>query len=214
MGLSACMPSEAEKPLVEMAEALRNRDAKHFLAQIDMPNYAQALMNNATKSNPALKTFEEMGKIFGFGGIQNLFGSVAQTQREEMRRFQYGVSSGELIIACQNSARPGCPWVPDSLRNAKVKEITKDMAVAPVTTPSGITSWLALAKIEGAWKVVGQARLEAEAAYHAQSAIQKHAAPAKTQKPNAPANRKNIIPEEAPAPPPPVRKPQEDVVHL
>ncbi len=212
LSLSACMPSEAEKPLVEMAEALKNRDAHGFLSQIDMPSYAQALMNNSTKANPALKRFEEMGKLFGIGGLGNIFGSVAQTQKEETRRFQYGVSSGELIIACQHSARPGCPWVPDSLRNAKVKEITKDMAVAPVTTPSGITSWLALAKIQGVWKVVGQARLEADAAYHAQSALQKHIA---TPQEKAPDEQKVLpSPDEAPAPPPPLKNPEDDVVHL
>ena len=64
------------------------------------------------------------------------------------------------IADCTQATYPDCPWVPESLRKAKVKKLNDTAAVASVTTPAGITSWLALQKRGDEWVVVGQAALE------------------------------------------------------
>ncbi len=207
--MSGCLPNAMEKPLVEMAQALENRNAAQFLAQIDMPLFAEAEMENTKNANPALQTLDNMGKMLGLNNIQNFFGSSRHIEQSATERFTRGVSTGELILFCQKATTPNCPWVAQSLLDAKVKKLSDTSAVAMVTTPAGITSWLALAKIHDSWKIVGKAPLESEAAYHAEAAINKDIA-----KPSSPAQPTPQIQPDAPAPPPPAKKAQEGVVRL
>ena len=67
-------------------------------------------------------------------------------------------------------------------------ELGPDAAVASVTTPAGMTSWLALRKQGETWRVVGRAVMENMARAFAQAGSQTKAAsaaPAKAQQPAA-----------------------------
>ena len=54
----------------------------------------------------------------------------------------------------------GLPLVLQSLKAAKIIEVGPDAAIASVTTPANITSWLSPRKEGNAWKIVGRAPLE------------------------------------------------------
>ena len=71
-----------------------------------------------------------------------------------------GVATGQMMAQCRRSITPDCPWVPQSLKAAKIIEVGPDAAIASVTTPANITSWLSLRKEGNAWKIVGRAPLE------------------------------------------------------
>ncbi len=161
--LTGCLASGPEKPLEDMAKALENRDATAFLSHMDMKRYATVDLHNTTQGNSALSALNDVSKMLGLGAVDNLLGSVVDMEKSLMEDFTRSVSTGELINQCTRSQKPQCPWVPESLRAAKVKEISEKSAVAQVTTPAGMTSWLALAKEGDVWKVVGRAVLEKDA---------------------------------------------------
>ncbi len=165
--LAGCLSSGPEKPLQEMATALAQKNSDLFLAQIDMKRFAAAQINNLTQEDTALRTLDNMGKFLGLGGMDELLGSVMNMEIRLEDQFTRTVSTGELEMQCRAAASPDCPWVSQSLRNALVKELNPDAAVARVTTPTNIASWLALRKIDNVWKVVGQAPLEKDAARYA-----------------------------------------------
>ena len=74
------------------------------------------------------------------------------------------VGTGELVAQCTRSQSPDCPWEPQALKKAEVKELGTDAAIARVTTPANMTSWLALRKVGEKWLIVGKAVLEDQAA--------------------------------------------------
>ena len=163
--LASCLSSGPEKPLGAMADAMEKNDSAAFLAQMDMPLFAANEARNMTNENEALNMEDKL--------------------RKSLTR---GVSTGELMAHCRKAERPDCPWVPESLRNAKVVELGPDAAVASVTTPAGMTSWLALRKQGETWRVVGRAVMENMARAFAQAGSQTKAAsaaPAKAQQPAA-----------------------------
>ena len=180
--LAGCLSSGPEKPLQEAATALAQKDSALFLAQIDMKRFAAAQINNLTQEDTALRTLDNVGKFLGLGGMDELLGSVMNMQMRLEDQFTRTVSTGELEMQCRAATSPDCPWVAQSLRNALVKELNPDAAVARITTPTNISSWLALRKINNVWKIVGQAPLEKSAAGYALET----AAPEATQ-PDAPA---------------------------
>jgi len=85
--------------------------------------------------------------------------------------------------------------VPESLKAAKITELGADAAVAQVTTPARMTSWLALRKVGEKWLVVGQAVMESTAREYA---LQK--APAAPEKPAPIAPTPKEAPEKTPVP--------------
>lgn len=183
--LAGCLGNGPEKPLREMAQALAKKDSTIFLAQMDTRRFAAAQINNLTQGDAALRALDSVGKILGLGGMDDLIGSVINMQGRQEAQFTRGVSTGELVLECRNAATPDCPWVPESLKNAKIKEISSTTAVAQVTTPTHIASWLALSKVGDKWLVVGQAPLEGLAVRYAQGkdGSDPAQAPAPAQKP-------------------------------
>ncbi len=225
--LTGCLASGPEKPIEEMAKALEERDAAKFLQHIDMKRFAASQVQNLTEKSKPLHALDSVGKFLGLGGVNDFLGTVLDAQKESTEYFTREVSTGELILQCTQSQKPDCPWVPDALLNAKVKELSATTAVVQVTTPTGMTSWLALAQVQDVWKVVGHAALENEAAAFAKQGIATgQAAPtqqgaqqpqqSKEKDPYAPAPppakdlQKTPAPnqntDDAPAPPPPVTK--------
>ena len=81
-------------------------------------------------------------------------------QAKLRNEFERGVASGQLIIQCGDATTPDCPWYPEALRNARVVELNENAAIASVTTPAGLTSWLALDRRGEDWQVTGRAVLE------------------------------------------------------
>ncbi len=180
-----------------MAKAMETQDSKLFLEQIDMQRFALAQVQGITKENAPLNTLDNLGKMLGIGGISDLVGSVVDVETATTEYFNRGVSTGELILECTASQKPYCPWVPEALKKAIVKELSSKAAVAKVTTPAGMTSWIVLAKKNAAWKVAGQAVLENEA-----TALALQELPEQTSNSGKKTQSKNTDPY-APAPPPP-----------
>lgn len=185
--LASCLSSGPEKPLGAMADAMEKNDSATFLAQIDMPRFAANEARNMTNENEALNMLDSLGQDLGLGGMDQLLGSALNMEDKLRKSLTRGVSTGELMAHCRKAERPDCPWVPESLRNAKVVELGPEAAVASVTTPAGMTSWLALRKQGENWRVVGRAVMENMARVFAQAGQAKAApaAPAKTQQPAA-----------------------------
>lgn len=175
--LTGCLSSGPEKTLENLATALSKKDSALFLAQFDMPRFSAANLQNITRQNPALHTLDSMSKMFGLGGMDDMLGSIIDNPASLSAELKRGVSTGELALACGEAVSPDCPWVAASLRTAKVKELSPTAAIAQVTTPTTIASWLALSKVGEVWLVVGQAPLEEQAAQYAMGNMPKPQAP-------------------------------------
>ncbi len=198
--VTGCNSSGAQKPLSLMAKAMETQDSKLFLAQIDLDLFALAQIQNLTKENVPLAALDNLGKLFGVGGLTDLVGNIVDVKTATADYFNRGVSTGELLLECSTSQEPYCPWVPSALKNAKVKELSSTAAVAKVTTPAGMTSWIVLAKVGSVWKVSGQGLLENDAVELALKATSKReTTPEKSKQQDA---KKSSDPY-APAPPPP-----------
>lgn len=188
--LAGCLSSGPEKTLENLATGLSKKDSTLFLAQFDMQRFAAANLHNITQQNSALRTLDSMSKMFGIGGMDDMLGSILDNPAELSSELKRGVSTGELALACGEAVSPDCPWVATALRAAKVKELSPTAAIAQVTTPTNIASWLALSKVGEAWFVVGQAPLEEQAAQYAmgKTPAAPTAAPASPQKSAPPAS--------------------------
>lgn len=202
-----CTTSGPQKVLDAQADALNKNDSTAFLAQMDLKTFAANQVKNMTRNDQALSTLDSMGRMLGLGGMDSLLGSVLDMEARLNKQYTRGVSTGELAAQCRAAATPDCPWVPESLRKAQVTELGQDAAVAKVTTPAGMTSWLALRKKGDRWLVVGQAMLEGTAReYAAQTAPQPEAGP--QQAPAAPRTPGQGAPDrDAPAPDTPAPTP-------
>ncbi|MFT4301902.1 MAG: hypothetical protein QM579_09125 [Desulfovibrio sp.] len=165
--VAACVSSGPQKALNGMAEALKKNDSAAFLAGMDLKSFANNDIKNMTKEEAPLGLLDSLGRSLGIGGMDELLGSIVDMEARLHNHFNRGVSTGELMAQCRQAETPNCPWVPESLNNAKVTEIGSDAAVAQITTPARMTSWLALRKIDGKWLVVGQAVMESTARQYA-----------------------------------------------
>ncbi len=196
--LSACNQTSSSNPLSNMADALEKKDPELFLQQIDMSRYAKAQLDNMTNESEPLKALDAVGKMLGIGGMSDLIGAVSDAKNKEIKHFNRGVSTGELELMCKQSKKPNCPWVATSLNNAKMENISDTASVARVTTPTNISTWIALAKIGENWKVVGMSELKEIAINYAENK--------ESVKPIPDAN--------APAPPPAPKAKEEKVVRF
>lgn len=187
--VAACLSSGPQKSLDTLAEALTRNDSAAFLAQVDMKSFAANHIRNMTRDDHALGALDSMGRMLGLGGMEDLLGGVVDMRARLQAQFMRGVSTGELMAQCSAAETPDCPWVPDSLKKARITELGPDAAVAQVTTPARMTSWLALRKTGDAWLVVGQAVMESTAREYAlPQAAPTKAAPAPVQPFPAPEN--------------------------
>lgn len=171
--------------LDDLANAMDSYDPTQFLSKIDMQAFASNHIKNLTRENNALSSLNALGNMLGFGPLDNLIGDFVNVKAQITAEMDRGVSSGELMVQCRKSEVPNCPWVPQSLRDAHVVQVAPDAAIARITTPMRLSSWLALRRVSGQWMVVGQAVLEQNAREYAldsgqanqPSAPQKNAAP-------------------------------------
>ncbi len=203
--VAACVASGPQKALNGMAEALKKNDSAAFLAGMDMKSFANNEMKNLAKEEAPLGLLDSLGRSLGIGGMDEILGSIVDMEARLHNQFNRGVSTGELMAQCREAEAPNCPWVPESLNNAKITEIGSDAAVAQVTTPAHMTSWLALRKVGDKWLVVGRAVMESTARQYAvaKSAPDAPAAPAAPAVPAAPATPGEPKPQPAPEKPAP-----------
>jgi len=179
--LAGCVGSDPGKALHSVALSLERKDSVAFLAKMDTKRYAAAYMDNLTQGNPALKALDSaVDKLFGVG-VTDLVNSVASVEERLVGDFKKRVSTGELVSDCSQAASTGCPWVPASLRAAKIKELGQDAAVAHVTVPGDIATWIAMAKIGDEWKIVGLSPREEFATRYAKNPPTPPAQPAQPQ---------------------------------
>ncbi len=211
--IGAHAPDAPDALLSTLAKALNNKDATLFLSQFDVSSYASAATNRLMQDVAPLGMLDSMGKSLGLGSIEGLVGLVTGSEDEVKAYFQRQVSTGELVQQCSRVRTPDCPWVPQSLTDAVIKELSPTAAVAGVTTPTNIRSWLALAKVGDVWKVVGAAALEQDAARYARAAHKSPATSSASEGANGAANggagdgtgASPAPHNDAPAPPPPAR---------
>ncbi|MGE9986497.1 hypothetical protein [Desulfovibrio sp. SGI.169] len=168
--LAACFTSGPQKALNRLADALDKNDSAAFLAQLDMKTFATNQIKNLTREDQALSSLDSLGRMLGLGGMDDLLGSVLNMENSLRGQYTRGVSTGELAARCREAQSPDCPWETEALRKAQVTELSDTAAVAKVTTPTRMTSWLALRKKGDAWLVVGQAILENTARAYAADA--------------------------------------------
>ena len=193
--VAACVTSGPQKALNDVADALNKNDGGAFLAQLDMKPFATNQIKNMTREDQALNALDSMGRLLGLGGMEDLLGSVVDMQARLQKQYMRGVSTGELVAQCAKADTPDCPWVPESLKSAKVIDLGDEAAIAQVTTPARMTSWLALRKVGEKWLVVGQAVMESTAREYA---LQK--APAVPAKPAPVSPTPREAPEKTPVP--------------
>lgn len=165
--LLSCTTNGPQKTLDETAKAMENNNPQAFLANIDLQLFASNYLATMTENDQMLNILNSLGNTFGLGGIQDIISSIVDVQADMKKNFTMGISTGELMAKCKVSETPDCPWVPASLREAQIIEIDKSAAIAKVTTPMKITSWLALRKIGEKWVIVGMAPLENQARSYA-----------------------------------------------
>lgn len=169
--LAACMETGPQKTLNEMAQAMEKNNGTAFLANINMPLYAENYIRSMTRNDEALNSINTLGKLFGLGSLDDLIGGVVDMQSRLVEEYGSGVSTGKLKAECESAVTPDCPWVPASLRDAEIVELSPQAAIAKVTTPTRITSWLSLNKQGDKWLVIGQAALESTASAYALAGI-------------------------------------------
>lgn len=162
--LMACTATGPQSALDKLATAMEKNDNQAFVAQFDMDAYAANFLKTMTRNNEALSSLNALGQILGLGNIDQLVNSIVNVKAKLTNEFNRGVASGELMAQCRTATTPDCPWVPASLRQAQIKELGPDAAIARVTTPERLTCWLALHKFNDSWLVVGNAVLETDAA--------------------------------------------------
>lgn len=168
--LSACVSSGPQAALDKMAKAMNDNNVSQFMAGIDLSAYTENYLKNLTSSDMTLSSLNELGNMLGIGGIDQLIGNLVDAKARIMNEFERGVASGELMAQCATSITPDCPWYPESLRNAHIVELGTNAAIARITTPARITSWLALQRRGEEWQIVGRAVLEKEAREMAEKA--------------------------------------------
>jgi len=158
--LAGCQ-NGAGKALEQAGTALKNKDSGAFVAQFDMQAYAAHEFANLKQSNQLLSGLDSMGKMLGLGSqVNDLIKSIMDLQGRYTDTFTRTVATGELQEQCSRAKTPDCPWVPEALANAEVRELSETAAVAKVTTPANMTSWIALRKHNDQWKIVGKAVLQ------------------------------------------------------
>lgn len=152
--------SGPQKTLNDAAKALETHDAQTFLAQIDMGAYADNYIRSMAGSDQAISSLNALGQLFGLGNLDQVIGNIVDIKARLTDHFTKGVASGEMMAQCRTSTTADCPWVAGSLKNAQITELSPDAAIAKVTTPQNLVSWLALRKTGDIWLITGQAVME------------------------------------------------------
>ena len=197
--LAACMSqSGPQKALDGLAKALDANDSAAFLAGMDLTAYAENHIKNLAEDDPTLRALGSLGRLFRLGNVDQMLAGALDMKAQMETDFTRGVSTGELMARCRAADTPDCPWVPQALRDATVVELGEDAAIAKVTTPARLTSWLALRKVGGRWLVVGRAALEQTARQYALAAPAQEEAPAKASPAPAPGPKADPAPKAAP----------------
>lgn len=191
LGLLAACEAERTQPqllLDRAAAALENKDATKFMECLDVRAYAANQVKNLANNDNVLSSLDKLGNSLGIGGLNQIIGSLLDVTGNIRHEMSEGVATGQIMAQCRSATTPDCPWFPQSLKEARVVELGPDAAIAQVTTPANITSWLSLRKVGNTWQIVGRAPLEARARTYAteSAAPQERQAPKNPPKPSNP----------------------------
>ena len=148
--IAGCQPDRGPQQtlLDSAADALENKDPQKFMACLDIQAYSVNQLKNLTKNDEVLNSLDKLGNTLGLGGLNNIIGSIVDITGTVEQEMNQGVATGQMMAQCRTSITPDCI------------EVGPDAAIASVTTPANITSWLSLRKEGNAWKIVGRAPLE------------------------------------------------------
>ncbi len=180
MPLAGCRKTGPEKTLDDTAKALRDKDSKSFLAQIDINAFTYHELVNLRKDNSLLDLAGNLGSMFGLNNeLEEMIMTATNLKEQYVSTFTRTVDSGEMMAMCARAATADCPWDPAGLTKAEVVKLDDGTAVARVTTSANITSWLALRREGEAWLIVGKAatRETAERFARDQSRLPRQEAP-------------------------------------
>ena len=162
--LGGCQSGTPQQKLLDKAaSALDGKNPAEFLDCIDLSAYAANQVRNLTNNDAVLGTLNKWSNQLGVGRLDNIIDNVMDVGGKIRQELTEGVASGQIMAQCARALTPDCPWSPSALKNAKIVDLSQDAAIAQVTTPANITSWLAMRKIDGAWKIVGRAPMESAA---------------------------------------------------
>lgn len=196
--LIGCTTSGPKKTLENAAKAMETNNPGEFLANFDMKAYAANYLSMRTSGDKVLDMINDLGNALGVGSLDGLLNSIMDVEADIRNDFTMGVSTGELMAQCRTAETPNCPWVPQSLRSANITEIGQDAAIAKVTTPAQLTSWLSLRKNGDKWVIVAIAPLENQARKYAQQPL--NTAPEKAPAKSGATPPKPETPQKSPVP--------------
>ena len=167
LALAGC-ESGPQKTLSQAAKALDDKDSAAFLARFDMKAFAAHEMMNLREDSDLFSGLDAIGGFLGITPeVDRVVRDVMNLENTLTRTFTRTAGSGELVNQCSRATTPDCPWVPSALRKAQVRELDQQAAIARVTTPASMTSWIALRRDGEEWRVVGKAILEETAEHYA-----------------------------------------------
>lgn len=166
--LAGCNETGPQKTLTQSAKALQEKDVTLFLGQIDMNAFTYHELVNLRQDNSLLNLAGNLGALFGVNDqLEELLLSATNLKGQYINTFTRTVGSGELMAQCARASTADCPWDPDGLRKAELKQLNEKAAIARVTTKANISSWIALRKNGENWYIVGKSASEERAALFA-----------------------------------------------
>lgn len=157
--------SGPEKAINAAAEAIKNKDPEAFEKAVDIKTYFEI-----SQSEQMAAQKQAMSAILGsaFANKSMKYANSMlppQTVDKAVKDFKEIISTGQITLMCQQSKKPDCPWLAESLEKAATQETGSNSAVASVDTPNGLRQWLAIRKYEDAWKIMGVTSTEERAKY-------------------------------------------------
>ncbi|MDO4839116.1 MAG: hypothetical protein Q3990_00370 [Desulfovibrionaceae bacterium] len=168
MPLAGCESSGPKGACDRAASALEKKDSALFMSQFDMDAYAYHEFVNLSKDNGLMKLTDQIGSIFGINDqLNSIIMNATNLKGQTEETFKRSVANGEMAAICSRSTSADCPWDVTGLKNAKIKELNEEAAIATVTTKANVTSWVALRKKGETWVIVGKAASEEKAAMFA-----------------------------------------------
>ena len=93
---SGCFETGPQKTLTSLADALNKNDAGGFLSLVDSKRMAQCEMQNMIREDRALSMLDSLGNRLKLGGVQDLLGQVIDVERELVKDYEKGVSTGSM----------------------------------------------------------------------------------------------------------------------
>ena len=142
-----------EQALATLATALRDKDVDMFREAVDVDALFDAPF--AMDHKPG-----EDAWIMPF-------------RQQKVDALIEGVASGVYVLQCREAKRPGCPWYPDGLENARITKKDGSSVLAAVDSAEGIRTWLIVHKNKEGWRITAAPDRLKDAEFYARASFQK-----------------------------------------